>query len=80
MVRAHGHTLEPPVSTPRLRDITAGSSSTCAADVEGAAWCWGGNAFGQLGHGDAEDLESMPQPIVAFHASDSGGSSQAMSP
>jgi hypothetical protein len=36
---------------PRYRTISAGGAMGCAIDVDGDAWCWGGNNRGQLGDG-----------------------------
>jgi alpha-tubulin suppressor-like RCC1 family protein len=36
---------------PPLRDISVSSTSICGVDIEGAAWCWEANGFGQLGLG-----------------------------
>jgi alpha-tubulin suppressor-like RCC1 family protein len=35
--------------------ITSHAHHSCGIDLEGAAWCWGENRFGQLGTGDLED-------------------------
>jgi alpha-tubulin suppressor-like RCC1 family protein len=43
-----------PVKVEGLAGIThvaAGSNTTCAANEEGALWCWGSNSYGQVGNG-----------------------------
>lgn len=35
----------------RWTDITAGGFFSCGTTADGKAWCWGANAFGQLGNG-----------------------------
>jgi alpha-tubulin suppressor-like RCC1 family protein len=40
--------LTPPSAVSR---VNSGSSTTCAIDAEGAAWCWGSDADGLLGDG-----------------------------
>src|SRR5690606_39516671 len=52
-------------------DIEVGSDHSCAVDTEGVAWCWGDNAFGQLGTGDVGGYGPTPArvempPDVAF--------------
>jgi alpha-tubulin suppressor-like RCC1 family protein len=44
--------------------LTAGSSFTCAV-VAGSAQCWGDNAYGQLGIGNAQPTKS-PQAVVGL--------------
>jgi alpha-tubulin suppressor-like RCC1 family protein len=34
-----------------VRHVTAGSNFTCVVTEDAEAWCWGGNADGQLGNG-----------------------------
>ena len=36
---------------PHFDDIAAGTGHTCGVTVGEVAWCWGGNAYGQLGNG-----------------------------
>lgn len=38
-----------------LVEVTTGENHSCAIDEQGAAWCWGRNAEGQLGTGGATD-------------------------
>lgn len=44
----------------RIVALTAGEEHTCALDDAGAVWCWGSNAFGQLG---TEDVEQTAYPV-----------------
>lgn len=51
--------------------ITAGAQHSCAIEAAssttpGAAWCWGGNGFGQLGSGTpaAGAIDSVPTPVA----------------
>ena len=38
--------------------LAAGSSHSCALDIDGAAWCWGSNWRGELGDGTYTDSDS----------------------
>jgi len=53
----------PPTALGKLIQIDIGSDRTCALDMSGQAWCWGGNNYGQLGTGD--DLPRLvPAPVT----------------
>lgn len=41
--------------------IVAGGSHTCARGQDGTGWCWGRNAYGQLGDGSTEDRAAPVQ-------------------
>ncbi|MFP3915944.1 MAG: RCC1 domain-containing protein, partial [Actinomycetota bacterium] len=41
--------------------LSAGRDHTCAADVDGDAWCWGSNDRGQLGNGGSGTESLTPE-------------------
>jgi len=45
-----------------LTQISAGESDACALDTTGTAYCWGGNAYGELGDGSTA-AASAPVPV-----------------
>ena len=52
----------------RFQWIGAGESFTCAIDEANAAWCWGSNAFRQLGTADSANQSAptqvpLPEPV-----------------
>lgn len=51
--------LSPQLPPGSAVDISAGDFHTCALDDAGAAYCWGSNAFGQLGT-DVGDHATVP--------------------
>jgi alpha-tubulin suppressor-like RCC1 family protein len=57
--------------------IAAGGSHTCALDAVGVAWCWGSNAWGELGRGAADSsAHATPDSVVGglrFRAIAAGG-------
>jgi len=58
-----------------VKSIAAGNGHTCALTTDGAAYCWGGNADGQLGNGT---LAGSPLPVLVlggnvFRRLDAGG-------
>ena len=49
------------------RQLAAASASMCALRVDGAAFCWGTAANGQLGFGSASGTRSQPVPVQGNH-------------
>jgi len=48
--------------------LGAGFDHSCAVDAAGAAWCWGRNAYGQLGTGSTSpDPTTTPQQVSGMH-------------
>lgn len=47
------------VAGPQLRQLTAGSGHFCGLTAEGQAYCWGENAFGQLGDGTLQSRAAL---------------------
>jgi len=46
-----------------LRNVSGGFNFACGQDVNGVAYCWGQNAFGQLGDGSTTN-RSSPVPVA----------------
>ncbi|KQY24410.1 hypothetical protein ASD16_02380 [Cellulomonas sp. Root485] len=44
--------------------VSAGMDSTCALDSTGQAWCWGGNAQGELGTTAVPVGQASPVPVA----------------
>lgn len=49
------------VAFANVKQVSAGSQHTCAVRTNGTLWCWGANAYGQLGIGSA-DASPHPAP------------------
>lgn len=59
--------LKSPAAVPLPRPVgkvTAGRAHTCAVDLDGAAWCWGVNDWGQLGVGRFGGSAPAPEPVM----------------
>jgi len=74
---------EPIVAEPALvsgghafAGLALGASHTCAVDLAGAAWCWGGNQSGSLGDGGLAASAAPVQVIgdLSFESIAAGGS------
>ncbi len=48
----------------RFTRLTAGYNHTCGIDDAGAAWCWGGDDFGQVGDGDTNQTTFVYAPVA----------------
>lgn len=60
---APGRTPQPVTGLPDVRAVAAGDDSTCALDEDGAAWCWGSDADGQLGDGGGASATPSATPV-----------------
>jgi alpha-tubulin suppressor-like RCC1 family protein len=45
-------------------DVAAGGIHTCALDTTGRAWCWGSNAWGELGVGQQGGSHTVPMEVA----------------
>jgi alpha-tubulin suppressor-like RCC1 family protein len=52
--------------TPRIRSLGVGIRDTCNAAVDGTAYCWGFNLYGQLGAGFWTGYETLPVQVVGY--------------
>lgn len=52
--------------TASIRAVSAGTTHTCAVTSDGALFCWGSNAFGQLGYGVPSHL--TPQIVPGLNS------------
>jgi alpha-tubulin suppressor-like RCC1 family protein len=65
--------------TSDVASIEVGVSDTCALTTGGAARCWGGNMYGQLGDGTTTDrpvpadVSGLTSGVLAIHLNDAGG-------
>lgn len=44
--------------------LRAGAVHTCGIALDGTAYCWGRNAFGELGVGDSGTIRTSPTPVA----------------
>ncbi|HEX4934251.1 MAG TPA: hypothetical protein VFV33_13770, partial [Gemmatimonadaceae bacterium] len=58
----------------QFSDISAGDAHTCGITIQGAAYCWGNGAFGQLGNGQlgASDVPVPVQGALVFTSVSAG--------
>jgi alpha-tubulin suppressor-like RCC1 family protein len=50
----------------RFTALTMGRAHACGLDADGAAWCWGGNSYGQLGDESTDD-RLTPTAVTGDH-------------
>ncbi len=62
-------TGRPVAAKAQFSQLCAAGDHTCALDLQGRLFCWGDNAFGQLGTGDRENRDTpaaipLPEPAL----------------
>jgi alpha-tubulin suppressor-like RCC1 family protein len=57
----------PVTGAERFVSVTAGEFHTCALTSAGAAYCWGGNYYGQVGNGAVGGKVTVPTPVTGAH-------------
>lgn len=58
---------EPVSGRHTFAELFAGGLISCALTADGTAYCWGGNAAGQLGAGSPRAFLSAPTPVAGSH-------------
>ncbi|MEC9071626.1 MAG: MopE-related protein, partial [Myxococcota bacterium] len=56
----------PALGSKEILDISCGGGATCAVDADGGVWCWGSNAYGQVGDGATWVME--PTKVIGLDA------------
>jgi len=49
----------------KWRAIATGDGTTCGVALDGVAYCWGADRFGELGHGIPADSADAPVPVLS---------------
>ncbi len=67
-IGGHCSTVPIPVTgAERFVSVTAGEFHTCALTSAGAAYCWGGNYYGQVGNGTVDGRVTVPTAVTGGH-------------
>jgi alpha-tubulin suppressor-like RCC1 family protein len=57
----------PVTGAERFVSVTAGDLHSCALTSSGAAYCWGGNHYGQVGAGSVGGEVTVPTAVIGGH-------------
>jgi alpha-tubulin suppressor-like RCC1 family protein len=57
----------PVTGAERFVSVTAGEFHACALTSDGAAYCWGGNYYGQVGNGTVGGRVTVPTAVTGGH-------------